>query len=201
MSLKLGKKFNRSYEIRLPFLDGYYDIKIFFDKRSSFLLFGVDKEFENSQSIVNTKVSMFKNLESSNFCEVFIKLHNFRKSTLDISNQFSGIRPEYTGDISFILNETIKLAKIAGDEKDFFDLLSVYALTMNIHSNEFIFLIAERQHVNQKLKKKVVRTTGVQIATAASLKTLNEYYIERNLGKEGTEIRFVPQDAVIKLED
>ena len=201
MSLKLGKKFNRCYNIRLPFLDGYYDIGIYFDKRSSFLLFGVDKEFSDSKNMVAAKVSMFKNLESSKFCESFIKLHNFRKNTLDISNQFSGIKPEYTGEVSFILNESIRVSKIVDDQKTYYDQLSVYALTMNLHSNEFIFLIAERQHINQKLKKKIVRTTGVQIASSTALTTLNEYYTDRMSGREGTEPPYISPDSVIKLEE
>ena len=48
------------------------------------------------------------NLESSKFCETFLKLHNYRKSTLDIVNQFDSIKPEYYSDINFILNESIK---------------------------------------------------------------------------------------------
>jgi len=202
MSLKLGKKFNRCYSIRLPFLDGYYNIDIFFDKRSTFVLFGIDREFDEGIETVTSKVSMFKNLESSKFCETFIKLHNFRKNTLDIANQFSGIKPEYTNDIVYIFNETLTLSKVNIENRDLFDELTIYGLTMNVNFNDFIFLIAERQNINQKLRKKFVRTTGLQIATAASIKSLDEYYIENQTsGKAGTEKRFVAKDAVIKLED
>lgn len=200
MSLKLGSKFNRCYSIRIPFLHGYNNLSVFYDKRSTFLLFSVDRD--EIQDVTNSKITMFKNLESSKFCETFIKLHNYRKQSLDISNQFSGIQPEYTDEIVYAFNETITLSKVNVDGRELFDELTLYGLTMNVHSNEFLFVIAERQHINQKLQKKIVRTTGVQIATAASLKTLEEYHIEKQTaGKEGTQPRFVPEDAVIKLEE
>ena len=43
MALKLGKSFDRNYNIRIPFLTGFYDIGIFFNKKSTFLLFSVDQ--------------------------------------------------------------------------------------------------------------------------------------------------------------
>ena len=200
MNLTLGNKFNRNYNLRIPFTSGYYNVGIFFDKRSAFVLFGMDREEGNDT--ISTNISMYKNLESSKFCETFIKLHNYRKNTLDIVNQFSGIEPEYTNDIVYNFNETMILSKINIGNKELFDQLTVYGLTMNLHSDDFIFIIAERQNINQKLGKKFVRTTGVQIATAASIKTLDEYYIEHQTsGKAGTEKRYVAKDAVIKLED
>jgi hypothetical protein len=200
MNLTLGNKFNRNYNLRIPFTSGYYNVGIFFDKRSAFVLFGMDRE--EGHDAISTNISMYKNLESSKFCETFIKLHNYRKNTLDIVNQFSGIEPQYTNDIVYNFNETMILSKINIDNRELFDQLTVYGLTMNLHSDDFIFIIAERQNINQKLRKKFVRTTGVQIATAASIKTLEEYYIEHQTsGKAGTEKRYVAKDAVIKLED
>ena len=84
MSLKLGKSFNRSYNLRVPILDGYYNIGLFFDKKSTFLLFRVDPDFSHGKFERNVKINMFKNLEQSKFCETFIDLHNYRKNTLDI---------------------------------------------------------------------------------------------------------------------
>ena len=50
MGLTLGKSFNRCYTTRVPFLDGYYNIGTFFNKRSPFLLFRIDADFENASS-------------------------------------------------------------------------------------------------------------------------------------------------------
>ena len=65
--LSLGKSFDREYKIQVPFLDGFYNVGVFFNKKSSFVLLSVDSDFRNSTSYNQTsaKVNMFKNLESS----------------------------------------------------------------------------------------------------------------------------------------
>jgi hypothetical protein len=196
MSLSLGKTFDRNYNIRLPFLDGYYDIGTFFNKRSPFLLFRIDSDFTNNIAPHGVKINMFKNLESSKFCETFLNLHNFRKSTLDIINQFEGIKPDYYYDINFILNETLRLSKVEVGDKTLFDILTIYGFTLTIYNNEFIFIIAERQNIIKKLGKKVVRTTGVQISTSRALNILNEFHDESIVsGKEGLTSRpVIPSD-------
>ncbi len=199
MGLCMGKTIDRCYDLRLPFLNGYYDIGVFFNKRSPLVLFKVDPDFPSSD-ISGFKINMFKNLTTSRFCETFINLHNFRKSTLDILNQFKEIKPEYNTYVNFILNETISLTKIEVDDKVFYDTLNIYGLTITSYSNEFIFLMAERHNIVKRLSKKVVRTTGLQIATSSSLSALNDFYEESKLcGKEGPDSLFGSPDDVIKL--
>lgn len=181
MSLTLGKVFNRSYNLRLPFLNGFYNIGIFYNKISSFVLFQIDSDFSDTDKYeISSKISMFKNLDSSKFCETFLNLHNFRKESLDIINQFDSIKSEYSNDINFILNETNSLSKIVYDDRIFYDTISIYGFTLISYSNEFIFLLVERQNINSKLKKKVVRTTALQIATSRSLDSLEEYHKHQN---------------------
>lgn len=204
MSLKLGKSLNRSYSIRIPILDGYYNVSLFFDRKSTFLLFKVDPDFTNSTFQRNIKINMFKNLEQSKFCETFISLHNYRKDTLDISNQFNKIRDEYLHDISFFINESIILSKVQLNDKDVFDTLNIYGFSMSAYLEEFIFIITERHNIIKRLGKKVVRTSGIQIATTPALELLDDYNEERKNtskeAKEGFVVRSMSDD-VIKLSD
>lgn len=207
MGLKLGKSFDRNYNLRLPFMNGYYDIGIFFNRKSTFLLFSVEHGLRGSNSNgQGVKVNMFKNLESSKFCETFLELHNYRKNTLDILNQFKTIKAEYYHEVSFILNETLTLAKIeVDDDKTLFDCLNIYGFTLNSYLNEFIYIITERQNIVKKLNRKIVRTSGIQIATSSALKMLNEYHMESlTSGRAGIEVP-VPIEAgmkrIITLDD
>ena len=200
MSLTLGKQFNRNYNIRIPFLDGFYNIGIFFDKRSTFLLFSVKPDFSSSSFEKNIKVNMFKNLESSKFCETFLDLHNYRKSTLDISNQFEKVKPEYSGDLSFVFNETLTLAKVELHDKSVYDLLNIYGFTINSYLNEFIFILTERHNIVKRLGKKIVRTSGLQIATTPALTTLDDYHGESREQRISMEVRY-PSDKIIKLDE
>lgn len=201
MSLKLGKSFNRSYNIRIPMVDGFYNIGIFFDKKSTFLLFRVDPDFSDSTFKHNIKISMFKNLESSKFCETFIKLHNYRKNTLDISNQFERIKDEYTHDVSFVLNETITLSKLQLFDKDVYDTLNIYGFTLNSYIDEFIFIITERHNILKRLNKKIVRTSGLQISTTPALDILNEFHQESCMELQSGHETRGSTDKIIKLSD
>jgi len=177
--LNLGKILNRDYEIRLPFLNGNYNINIFFNKKSSFLLFSIEPDFRDDINInYGTKINMFKNLQSSKFCETFLNLHNYRGKKLDIINQFESIKDEHLSDVHFIFNESINLSKYEFDSKILYDSLQIYGLTLVTHPNEFIFIIAERQNIIQKLNKKIVRTTAIQIGTNNSINILNEFHDE-----------------------
>ncbi len=179
MPLELGKSFNRSYSIRAPFLDGFYNIGIFFHKNSNFLLFSADPDFTKyPQKKLGTKINMFKNLESSKFCETFLELHNYRSDNLDITNQFNRVKDDYYKDVVFTLNESVTLSKLEDSGKTFYNTVMFYGLSIAGYENEFLFLIAERQHIVAKLKKKMVRTTGVQLATSKSSEILDEFHRE-----------------------
>ena len=203
MGLKLGKSFDRNYNLRIPFLNGFYDVGIYFNKKSTFLLFSVDSGLRSDGQGV--KINMFKNIESSKFCETFLELHNYRKSTLDILNQFKCVKPEYFHEVSFVMNETLNLSKIELDDKTLFDCLNIYGFTLNSYQNEFLFLITERQNIVKKLGRKIVRTSGIQIATTQAIHMLNDYHEESlTAGKAGYE-HFVPLDGsarkIIKLDE
>jgi len=201
MALSLGKSFTRNYNIRIPFLDGFYNVGLFFDKKSTFLLFNIEPDFRASEFKHSANINMYKNLASSKFCETFIKLHNFKKQTLDIINQFDSIKPEYQSDISFLMNETIVLSKIEVNDKELLDLLNIYVFTLNPYQNEFVFLLTERHNILKRLGKKVVRTSGLQIATPSSLQLLEEYHQDSiYCGKEGTRMR-VPSNEIIKIQN
>ncbi len=205
MSLTLGKLFDRNYTMRIPFLDGYYNIGTFFNKRSTNLLFSVEPEFDNTPTKHGIKINMFKNLKSSKFTETFLNLHNFRKNTLDIMNQFENIKDDYSYEIGFILNETLKLSKVEINGKYLYDVLNLYGFTMTSYNGEFIFIIAERQNILKKLGKKMVRTTGIQISTSNALGLLNEFHQEsKDCGKEGLHPKIIiPSDEkeIITLDD
>jgi len=200
MSLTLGKIFNRSYHLRIPFLDSNYNIGVFFSKKSSFLLFDIKPDNSGELSYKrNVKINMYKNLSSSKFCETFLSLHNYKKETLDIVNQFENVKPEYYNEVNFILNETLTLSKINLEDRELFDKVTIYGFTLSAYVNEFVFLIAERQNIVRRLRRKIVRTTALQIATTPALSLLEDFYEEsKTAGKEGTQIR-IPSDEIIKL--
>ena len=171
--LILGKTFDRSYNIRLPFLEGFYNIGIYFNKKTTFTLFSIDSDRMSNKS---NNINMFKNLRSSKFCEVFINLHDFRKKTLDIKNQYESIKEDYKDDVNLFINETINLNQVNFGKKIFYDKMSIYGFTLNSFNNEFIFIISERHSIIKKLDKKIVRTTALQISSKEVISIVDDYH-------------------------
>jgi len=155
MSLRLGKMLDRNYQLRLPFLDGHYNIGLFFNKSSPFLLFSIDSDFSSTTiDRPNVKINMYKSLIVSKFCETFLVLHNYKNDKLDIVNQFENLKDEYFHDVNMFLNERVTLLKYEVDDKFLYDLLNIYTFTLNSYIGEFIFVIAERQFINKKIIEK-----------------------------------------------
>ena len=203
MGLQLGRSFNRNYTVRLQFLDGFYNVGLFYNNKSSFLLFSVESDFTQTKSKElkhSIKVNMFKNIESSKFCETFLSLHSYRSQSLDIINQFKEIKPDYTNDINFLFNESLILSKINVENNTLYDTLNLYCFTLTPYSNEFLFLIAERQNIISKLQKKVVRSSAIQIATSPALAMIEEYFEEARESKILNVTKRVPSDEIIVLE-
>ena len=203
MGLQLGKSFNRNYVMRVAFLDGFYDIGVFYNNKSSFLLFSVDSDFSQSKNKElkhNIKINMFKNIESSKFCETFLNLHNYKSGSLDIVNQFKEIKSDYTLDVNFLFNETLTMSKIVTDTSTYYDSLNLYCFTLSAYMNEFFFLIAERQNIIPKLQKKIVRSSGIQISTSSSLELIDDFYEEARKSKIDDVTRRIITNEIITLD-
>lgn len=181
MSLTLGKQFDRNYTIRIPFLDTFYNIQVFFSKKSSLVLYNIENN-NKSNNLVNIK--MFKNLSGSIFSETFLELHNYKKKNLDIVNQFHNIKGEFTSDVLFICNESINLAKVDVIDRTLYDTITIYGFSLSDFINEYVFILTERQHINQNLEKKVVRTVGLEIGSTDSINYIKE--LNFNIKNKGT---------------
>ena len=210
MSLTMGKLFDRNYNLRISFLDGFYNIGIFFNKKSPFMLFNVDPDFSNSsKNNISTKVNMFKNLEASTFCESFLKLYTFKNNTLDIVNQFHKIKSEVSSDIIFAFNEATTLGKTELSDRELFDTITVYGFTIVSYVNEFLFILAERQNIKSDIGKKVVRTTGMQITTNNAIEMMNTHRneliehknLKQNMQSDEKELNFNIEDLKDSSED
>ncbi|MHA1815458.1 MAG: hypothetical protein ACTSX1_05585, partial [Candidatus Heimdallarchaeaceae archaeon] len=130
-----------------------------------------------------------------------LDLHYFIISTVDILIKFKSIKAEYKHDISFIFNETLTLSKVELHDRVLYDALNIYGFTMNSFNNEFVFILTERQNVSTALGKKIVRTSGLQIATSQALITLDEFNRDSiNSGKAGEEMIFLDNE-IIKLDE
>lgn len=160
-----GSRLNRSYSLYFPFLGEYITVTVFFSKANSSLAFKTTPRYNEQDRDSKLVVSTYKDLKQSIFSSTFLDIKDFKSENLDIRSQFSNILPDFKEKIQYVSNESIKLSKVQTDNGTFENLLFLYAFTFNDYVDDFLYLLAERQHIDTILNKKIVRTSAIQIST------------------------------------
>ncbi len=164
--LTLGNKLNRSYSLFLPFDGDFCTITILFNKSNSFIGFNLDSNHYVRSRNNELKCFIFNDLSKSAFASTCLDIRNVRTRNLDIKNQFNNILPDFRNNIHYDTNETIRLSKIiSSDDKKLESCLYVYVFKIIDSGNDFIYCLAERQHIDVMMDKKVVRTSAIQLST------------------------------------
>ena len=188
--ITFGNKLNRRYSLFFPFMDTHGILDVYFHKNSSFLGINLENRFFQYIKEHKSWYHIYRDISKSQFCQTFLDIQNKTTEHLDIKNQFYDIQEHHKGKIQYLANETIKVSKVDIGGKSFTSFLYLYLFTIDSYEEEFVYLIAERQHIDIPLEKKIVRTCGVQVCTDQRLQELiktynfdNEQYNNTNTGK------------------
>lgn len=181
--LSFGSKINRKYSLNIPFHNTFATFNVYYHKNNSFVGIDIDPTFNKFiNESVNLHYNLYLDIKDSIFTNVFLDITNSQCHNLDIKNQFNGIKESWKHKIYYISNESISLQVIKNDngDKNFYSMLYIYLLTLDDSEKDFVFIIAERQHIDKINNKKIVRSCGAQLATKDKLKYLNEYKYKIN---------------------
>lgn len=161
----LGNKLNRMYSIHIPFMNDHCEISLAFNKSNSFIGFNLDQTnyIKSRKNEIHCKI--YQDLSISAFATSFLDIRNFKSRNLDIKQQFHNILPEYQNQIHYETNETIKLSKIRTKKGEFESCLYLYVFRYTDFDDQFIYCVAERQHIDVILDKKIVRTSALQLCS------------------------------------
>jgi hypothetical protein len=140
-------------------------ISVYFHKSNTFLGFKTDSKVYGWCKDKTITVNTYKDLRNSLFASSFLDIKDLKSDNLDIRCQFSNILKEYNDHIQYICNESIKLSKITTENGTFDNLLYLYGFTFTNYQGDFIYLLAERQHIDVTISKKLVRTSAIQLST------------------------------------
>jgi len=171
--LTFGNKLNRMYTLFLPFMDDYCEISVLFNKSNSFTGFNLDQRNYVKSRSGEIKCSIFSELDKSAFATSFLDLRNYKSRNLDIRLQFNNILPEYKDKIHYESNETVKLSKITTPNGKLESCLYIYVFKLTDLVNDFLFCLAERQHIDIVLDRKVVRTSAIQLCTNSAYEDIS----------------------------
>jgi hypothetical protein len=108
---------------------------------------------------------IYKNLEESVFATTFLELKSFTSKNLDIKYQFNDILPQFKNEVIYKSNETVKVSKVNTINGDFESNLYVYVFGFQSYGDDFLFFLAERQHIDVSLSKKISRGVGLMLSS------------------------------------
>lgn len=184
----LGNKLNRLYSLAVPFNESTCEITIAFNKSNSFLGFNIDQKNYIKSRNNEIKCSIYSDLMQSEFATSFLDIRNFKSLNLDIKRQFHNIINEYKNKIHYETNETIKLSKVSTPKGPIESCLYIYVFRYTDFDDDFVYCLAERQHIDVVLEKKIVRTAAIQICTndcfedlAKIIETSNRHYVNKQV--------------------
>jgi hypothetical protein len=182
--LTLGSKLNRLYSLYFPFMTGFCEISILFNKSNSFIGFNVDQTNYIKSRNNELKCYIFNDLSKSAFATSFLDIRNFRSKNLDIQQQFNNILPEYKDKIHYETNETCKLSKITTSKGVLESCLYTYVFRLTDYGNDFIYVLAERQHIDVAMDRKIVRTAAIQLSSNDCNEDLEKYIFDTSFFKQ-----------------
>jgi len=131
---------------------------------------------------------IYRDLRQSSFASTFLDIRDLKSSNLDIRCQFSNILPNFKDKIQYFSNETIKLSKVQTSNGPFESVLYLYVFGFSDYPDDFIYCLAERQHIDTVIGKKLVRTSAIQISTKDCLENMNKMVSFYN-GKTNRELK------------
>jgi len=204
--LTFGNKFNRTYGLFLPFKGDHMAINIFFHRSNTHIGFTSDTKISRLCRENQVITQIFRDLKQSSFASTFLEIRDVRSAGLDIRNQFYNIQEKFKEKVFYITNETIKLHKIPNpnQQKKFLESnLFVYIFSFSDYPDDFLYILAERHHIDTYLNKKLVRTCSFQISTKECQENLNTMVRNEN-GKIDSELindHFEPDDSKRDLSD
>lgn len=141
------------------------EISILFNKMTSFVGFNLDHTNYIDSRNGNIKSAIFTDLSTSAFATSFLDIRNFHSRNLDIKLQFNNILPDYKERIHYETNETVKLSKVQTPKGQLESSLYIYIFRITDFGNDFLYCLAERQHIDCALDKKIVRTAALQLSS------------------------------------
>jgi len=119
-------------------------------------------------------ISMFRNLDTSQFCQTFFDLETTKNDKFDYRFKFSGINRLFDRDIFRFQKEKLDF-NIPENGKSTNNYLLLLGWKTYAIEDELLYFFVQRRCYNNITRTNIIRTAGLQFATQRGLDTLDKY--------------------------
>jgi len=193
ISLSFPKKFNRCNTYMTYVSNKKILFNILFNNKKTSLQFKTYKE-PNDISI-----TLFRNLELSKFCKMFLTLNTIKEEKVDYINKFLGINRSYERKLNKFLVERTYIENCKMKSSNY---LLVIGFKLIGYECDFNFFFVQRKCYNSVTKTNIIRTSGIQISNSVGDNILDKLY--NNYTEEYEElsnITFLKNNIIAKVKE
>lgn len=185
--LNLITTLNRSIVISTMFQGLPFAFGIMHHQKTSGLQFQYNLTHEAAKKDI--RVNMFRNLETSMFCNVFCKFENVSSDRYDFRSKFSEFNENYSENVITFLKEYYDFQHhpTKSTSKNY---MNVYGWKVHGIEDDLAFYFIQRKCYHPINKVDIIRTAGLQISTPAGLSGLNNYF------KDMESVSFAKRDVI-----
>ena len=158
MNADKSKNFNRSINYLLDFKKKEFNLNILFNKHNTYTAYHIDKSSFNHLKNKNS-INVCFDLRKSNFCNTFLDICDMDTDNCNLKSTFNGIFTQHKDILYYDVKETIILDKVIQGDSFIENKLDINILKLYKFPNDFLFCILNRQCVNEKYRKRIVRSS------------------------------------------
>lgn len=176
-----NNRFQREYILNLKFLKKYINLSILFNKNNLYTSYHVDQQTycmcKNRYSL-----NVCFDLKKSRFCQTFLDISDYKSENCDIVNAFNGIFTQYRNLVFYDNQESIHMDKVLMFDSFVENKLDIHVFRLYKFDREFLFCLCSRQYIDNKFKRKIVRSSAFNLMTKDCHSYLDslykKYYVE-----------------------
>lgn len=154
-----NNNFNRSYNLSLKFKKKLFDLNILFNNFNTYTSYFIKKETYHTLKNCGNKLNVCFDIKRSLFCNTFLDFDDKKCDSCNLVNSFNGIYTQFKDLLYYDIKETITLGKILSGSSFIENKLDINVFKLYKFPDDFVFCICNRQFVNDKTKKRFVRSS------------------------------------------
>jgi len=175
LKLKMPENLDRAFVVNAFPLGISTKFTVLFSKQNPGLRFSIDSD-SNKINNKNIDITMFRNLESSKFCQSFFSLETKEDEKFDYKNKFHGCNKQYEKNIFKYTQERIDLQMSTKADRPSNNYLLILGFKLFDLDDNLLFFFVQRRIFNSITKLNIIRTTGLQFSTKTGLIALDKYH-------------------------
>ena len=156
--------FNRTYTLWLKFHKKVFDLNILFNDYNTYTGYYIKPGTHHVLKLEN-KLNVCFDIKKLLFCNTFLDFNDKRSDSCNIVNGFDGIYTQYKDILYYDMKETVSMGKVLIDNSFVENKIDISIIRLYKFPQDSLFCVCNRQFINDKYKRRTVRSSIFSLYT------------------------------------